>query len=115
PLAALTRRTPWLALSGLILLSYIPQFLGVPLFPWVYLAIWGPFLILLAREKAAPARTLTPQPPLPPLHPPSLGEGEKNGGDEDSPLPGRGKGVAGEGPGVRARAGERSRQEDVPP
>ena len=51
PLAALTRRTPWLALSGLILLSYIPQFLGVPLFPWVYLAIWGPFAALLVAER----------------------------------------------------------------
>lgn len=51
PFAALSRRLPWLALSGLILLSYIPQLLGVPLFPWVYLAIWGPFAALLVRER----------------------------------------------------------------
>jgi hypothetical protein len=47
PWAALRRQTAWLALSALILLSYIPQFAGVPLWPWVYLGIWGPFLILL--------------------------------------------------------------------
>ena len=45
PWAALRRDAAWLALSGLILLSYIPQFLGVPLMPWIYLAIWGPFLL----------------------------------------------------------------------
>jgi hypothetical protein len=43
PWAALRRNTAWLALSALILLSYIPQFAGVPLWPWVYLGIWGPF------------------------------------------------------------------------
>ncbi len=47
PWAALRRDVAWLALSGLILLSYLPQFLGVALMPWVYLAIWGPFAILL--------------------------------------------------------------------
>jgi hypothetical protein len=51
PFAALSRRTSWLVLSGLILLSYIPQLLGIPLFPWVYLAIWGPFAALLVRER----------------------------------------------------------------
>lgn len=47
PWAALRRDVAWLALSGLILLSYVPQFLGVELMPWVYLGIWGPFAILL--------------------------------------------------------------------
>jgi hypothetical protein len=47
PWAALRRDAAWLALSGLILLSYIPQHMGVPLMPWVYLAIWGPFAALL--------------------------------------------------------------------
>jgi len=56
PWAALRRDAAWLALSGLILLSYVPQFLGVPLMPWIYLAIWGPFL-LLSLVKAAGART----------------------------------------------------------
>lgn len=56
PLAALSRCVPWLALSGLILLSYIPQLLGVPLFPWVYLAVWGPFAALLVRERLVKER-----------------------------------------------------------
>ncbi|HEX3554561.1 MAG TPA: hypothetical protein VIA62_15165 [Thermoanaerobaculia bacterium] len=47
PWAAVRRHTAWLALSALILLSYIPQFTGVPLWPWVYLGIWGPFFTLL--------------------------------------------------------------------
>jgi alpha-1,6-mannosyltransferase len=47
PWAALRRHTAWLALSALILLSYLPQFAGVPLWPWVYVGIWGPFFGLL--------------------------------------------------------------------
>jgi len=46
PWAALRRDAAWLALSGLILLSYLPQFAGVALWPWVYLGIWGPFFAL---------------------------------------------------------------------
>jgi hypothetical protein len=41
PWAALTRHRAWLTLSGLILLSYLPWT------PWVYLAIWVPFAVLL--------------------------------------------------------------------
>ncbi|HET9228086.1 MAG TPA: glycosyltransferase 87 family protein [Thermoanaerobaculia bacterium] len=41
PWAALLRQRAWLALSGLILLSYL-----TPLWPWVFLAIWVPFWIL---------------------------------------------------------------------
>jgi hypothetical protein len=48
PWAALRRHTAWLALSALILLSYLPQFAGVPLWPWVYVGIWVPFGVLLA-------------------------------------------------------------------
>src|SRR5690349_8510257 len=52
---------------------------------------------------ASPHPALTPRPPLPPRHPPSLGEGENSRTFRlGSPLPGRGKGVAGEGLGVRA-------------
>jgi hypothetical protein len=51
PWAALTRHPAWLTLSGLILLSYLP----VPLMPWVYLAIWVPFAILLFRRPCASA------------------------------------------------------------
>lgn len=67
PWAALRRDAAWLALSGLILLSYVPQHLGVPLMPWVYLAIWGPFWILLlvcrvrcAHQGAMTVRTAHP-------------------------------------------------------
>jgi alpha-1,6-mannosyltransferase len=51
PWAALRRDAAWLALSGLILLSYLPQLMGVALMPWAYLAIWGPFagLLFLSR------------------------------------------------------------------
>ncbi|HKI04987.1 MAG TPA: hypothetical protein VKK31_23615 [Thermoanaerobaculia bacterium] len=54
PWAALRRDAAWLALSGLILLSYVPQLMGVPLMPWVYLAIWGPFgiLLLVSRQSS---------------------------------------------------------------
>ena len=41
----------WLALSALILLSYLPKIAGVPLMPWVFLAIWVPFLLLLVLGK----------------------------------------------------------------
>lgn len=53
PWAALRRDAAWLALSGLILLSYIPQFMGVALMPWIYLAIWGPFAVLLFLFRAS--------------------------------------------------------------
>ena len=52
PWAALRRDAAWLALSGLILLSYVPQFLGVPLMPWVYVAIWGPFAVLMIAGRS---------------------------------------------------------------
>ena len=48
PWAALARHTAWLALSATVLLAYLPQRAGVPLVPWVYLAIWAPFALLLA-------------------------------------------------------------------
>jgi hypothetical protein len=47
PWAALRRDAAWLVLSALILLSYLPQFAGIPLWPWVYLGIWAPFLLVL--------------------------------------------------------------------
>ncbi|HEY0555780.1 MAG TPA: hypothetical protein VGG20_16115 [Thermoanaerobaculia bacterium] len=51
PWAALRRDAAWLALSALILLSYLPQFAGVALWPWVYLGIWGPFAALVLLER----------------------------------------------------------------
>jgi alpha-1,6-mannosyltransferase len=52
PWAALRRDAAWLALSALVLLSYLPQFAGVALWPWVYLGIWGPFAIVAAVARA---------------------------------------------------------------
>jgi hypothetical protein len=51
PWAALARQTAWLVLSGLILLSYLPKIAGVPLMPWVFLAIWVPFGVLMVAGK----------------------------------------------------------------
>jgi hypothetical protein len=51
PWAALYRHTAWRALSGLILLSYLAQRGGVPLVPWVFLAIWVPFWLLLVTGR----------------------------------------------------------------
>jgi hypothetical protein len=55
PWAALARSRAWLALSALIVLSYLPdpRVAGVPLFPWIYLAVWGPFAILLWVDRSA--------------------------------------------------------------
>lgn len=49
PFAALARQPAWLGLSALLPLAYLPQWSGVPLWPWVYLAIWLPFLGLWWR------------------------------------------------------------------
>ncbi|MBW8875965.1 MAG: DUF2029 domain-containing protein [Acidobacteria bacterium] len=104
PWAALRRHTAWLALSALILLSYIPQFAGVPLWPWVYLGIWGPFGVLLlfgspAQDPHHPG-PLLPPPPNPPHR-------EKRETSKIAPtgFPSPGEGGwegAGEGTGVRA-------------
>lgn len=47
PWAALEKHRAWLALSGLILLSYL-----TPLWPWVFLAIWVPFGALMLWRRA---------------------------------------------------------------
>ncbi len=47
PFAALARHRAWLALSALMPLSYLPQLMDVPLYPWFYLGLWGPFFLLL--------------------------------------------------------------------
>ncbi len=51
PWAALCRHTAWRALSGLVLLSYLAQRGGVPLMPWLFLAIWVPFWLLMATGR----------------------------------------------------------------
>ena len=73
PWAALRRDAAWLALSALIPLSYLPRFAGVALWPWVYLGIWGPFLVLLLLGRLRLRR----QPPPEPSPPDPLG-GEGN-------------------------------------
>jgi len=52
PWAALTLQRAWLVLSGLILLSYLPQFTTLPLMPWIFAAIWAPFFLLLLRHRS---------------------------------------------------------------
>jgi hypothetical protein len=51
PWAALAGRAPWLwaALAAPVL--YLPALLGVPAWPWVHLALWGPFFLLWAAER----------------------------------------------------------------
>jgi hypothetical protein len=65
PFAALTRAPAWLALAALVQLAYLPRLVpGVGLFPWVWLAIWGPFaLLLLARPAARLRRRLAAREP----------------------------------------------------
>ena len=52
PWAALRRDAAWLGLSASILLSYL-VLTGVPLMPWVYVGVWGPFVILYLWEVRA--------------------------------------------------------------
>jgi hypothetical protein len=56
PWAALARHPAWLALSGLVLLSYLAPVLGIPLWPWIWLAIWGPFFLLELLLRIAPTK-----------------------------------------------------------
>ncbi len=51
PWAAISRQPAWLLLSALVPLSYLPQFTGAPLMPWVYLAIWAPFGLMFLRSR----------------------------------------------------------------
>jgi alpha-1,6-mannosyltransferase len=53
PWAALERRVPWLVLSALIPLVYLPHRVGTPLVPWVFLLVWAPFwgAFIRFREK----------------------------------------------------------------
>jgi hypothetical protein len=51
PWAALSRDRAWLSLSALLFLSYLPQFLDVPLFPWIHALIWLPFAMLLVSDR----------------------------------------------------------------
>jgi hypothetical protein len=48
PWAALARHPAWLALSALLPLSYLALFWKVAPWPWIWLAVWGPFFLLLS-------------------------------------------------------------------
>lgn len=47
PWAALLRQRAWLVLSGSLFFSYLPRAWGVPLFPWVQILVWMPFVVFL--------------------------------------------------------------------
>ncbi len=51
PWAALGRHRAWLALSATIQLSYLPQITDLPHLPWVFLAVWIPFFVLLVGSR----------------------------------------------------------------
>lgn len=51
PWAALAGSRAWLVASGSVILSYIPQFTDVELFPWIYLAVWLPPLLVWMRHR----------------------------------------------------------------
>ncbi|MDH3253881.1 MAG: hypothetical protein OEM62_02740 [Acidobacteriota bacterium] len=51
PWAALERSRPWLLLSALVPLSYVPQFADIDLFPGLFCAIWVPFGSALWLER----------------------------------------------------------------
>ncbi len=50
PWAALCRQPAWLLLAALAPLSYLPQVTETPLMPWVFLAVWVPFAVLLSAR-----------------------------------------------------------------
>ncbi len=51
PTAALREWRPWLLLSALLPLSYLPQFTDIELMPWIYVAVWAPFLVAFFWER----------------------------------------------------------------
>ena len=56
PFAALGRSAPWLLLAALSPLLYLPGLRGVPLYPGVWLAVWGPPAALAAAQALAGRR-----------------------------------------------------------
>ena len=55
PWAALQRRFSWLLLGALLPLCYLPAIAGIPLQPWVFLLIWGPFWAAEAWQRSGGA------------------------------------------------------------
>ena len=55
PWAALTGGRAWIALSALLPLTYLPALVpGLRYFPWIYLAVWGPFFAFLLARRGRP-------------------------------------------------------------
>lgn len=46
PLAALSERPAWLVLCCMAFFSYVAQFTEISLVPWVFVACWGPYVVL---------------------------------------------------------------------
>lgn len=51
PWAALLGNRAWLLASATVILSYIPQFTEVALFPWIYLAVWLPPFAVWTQQR----------------------------------------------------------------
>jgi hypothetical protein len=51
PWAALGGNRAWLVASATVILSYIPQFMEVSLFPWIYVAVWLPPFLVWTRHR----------------------------------------------------------------
>lgn len=51
PWAALEGQSRWLWLAAAAPLLYVPGLLGVPWWPWLHLALWGPFPLLWWRDR----------------------------------------------------------------
>ncbi len=62
PWAALKRHTAWLALSGIILLSYWAKQQPAAQWPWAYLAVWLPFFAVLALSRRGWGADESPEP-----------------------------------------------------
>jgi alpha-1,6-mannosyltransferase len=75
PFAALRRDMAWLVLSASILMSYLPQFAGVALWPWVYLGVWAPFGVMVVTGRLRPPGPSPPGPISLPLPPSLTGRG----------------------------------------
>ena len=56
PWAVITNHRAWWLLSYLLMLSYLPQFSDLPLFPWVFASIWIPFAGALFLCRRQPTR-----------------------------------------------------------
>lgn len=72
PWAALSWSLPWLWASAAILLTYLPQHAGVPAWPGIHLAVWGPFLGLWLAQRRWRSGIEAPEPARedPPERPP---------------------------------------------